>query len=38
MTAKQAAAEFERQTEFGFVADNRQTFEEYAMYVLEVRP
>lgn len=44
MTAKQAekearivAAEFERQIETGFAADDRQTFEEYALYVLDVK-
>lgn len=44
MTAKQAekearlvAAEFERQIETGYAADDRQTFEQYARYVLEVK-
>lgn len=33
--AKQVAAEFEREIEYGFQADNNQTFSEYARYVLE---
>lgn len=44
MTAKQAekearqiAAEFERQIEVGFSADDKQTFEQYALYVLDVK-
>lgn len=44
MTAKQAekearqiAAQFEREIESGFVADDKQTFEQYALYVLDVK-
>lgn len=44
MTARQiekevqrVAAEFERQIEIGFVADDRQTFEAYSKYVLELK-
>lgn len=33
--AKQVAAEFERKIEYGFQADNNQTFSEYAKYVFE---
>lgn len=33
--AKQVAAEFEREIEYGFQADNNQTFSEYAKYVFE---
>lgn len=33
--AKQVAAEFEREIEYGFQADNNQTFSEYAEYVFE---
>lgn len=34
---QRVAFEFEREIELGFQADNRQTFAEYAKYVLEVR-
>lgn len=44
MTAKQAekearqfAADFEKQLEQGFAADDKQTFEEYALYTLDLR-
>lgn len=33
--AKQIAAEFEQQLEYGFQADNKQTFSEYAQYVID---
>lgn len=33
--AKQVAAEFEREIEYGFQADNNQTFSEYAQYVAD---
>lgn len=34
---KQVAVEFEKQLEYGFQTDNRQTFDEYARYVVEMR-
>ena len=44
MTARQmekavqrAALDFERELELGYVADNRQTFAEYAAYVLDLK-
>ena len=44
MTARQmekevqrVAVEFEREIELGFQADNRQTFEQYANYVLDLK-
>lgn len=36
-TAKQAALEFEQSLEQGYVADNRQTFAEYAEYVIALK-
>lgn len=33
--AKQVAAEFEKEIEYGFQADNNQTFSEYAQYVID---
>ena len=35
--AQRVAFEFERDIELGFQADNRQTFNEYAKYVIEVK-
>ena len=35
--AQRAAADFERSIELGFALDNRQTFSEYAAYVLELK-
>lgn len=34
---QKAAFEFERQIEMGFVADNRQTFSQYAEYVIDLK-
>lgn len=34
---QKAAFEFERQIELGFVADNRQTFSQYARYVIDLK-
>ena len=34
---QRVAFEFEREIELGFQADNRQTFAEYAKYVLELK-
>jgi len=34
---QRAAADFERSIEYGFALDNRQTFAEYAAYVLELK-
>jgi hypothetical protein len=35
--AQRAASDFERSIEQGFALDNRQTFAEYASYVLELK-
>ena len=35
--AQKAAAEFERSIELGYVADDRQSFQEYAEYVLDLK-
>lgn len=35
--AQRAAADFEQSIERGYVADNRQTFSEYAQYVIDLK-
>ena len=35
--AQRAAADFERSIELGFALDNRQTFSEYAAYVIDLK-
>lgn len=34
---KQVAVDFEKQLDYGFQADNRQTFDEYAKYVISIK-
>lgn len=34
---KQVAVDFEKQLDYGFQADNRQTFDEYAQYVINLK-